>query len=63
MAKEPYIDREVCIGCGTCVALCPNVFQLQDDGKSKVVNANGAGEDEIQQAIDSCPVQCIHWKK
>ena len=63
MAKEPYVDRDVCIGCGTCVALCPNVFQLQDDGKSKVVNPGGASEQEIQQAIDSCPVQCIHWKK
>lgn len=63
MAKEPTIDRNVCIGCGTCVALCPAVFQLGDDGKSKVVNGKGAGEDEIQQAIDSCPVQCISWKK
>jgi ferredoxin len=63
MAKEPYVDGSVCIGCGTCVALCPNVFQLQDDGKSKAINPAGASEPEIQQAIDSCPVQCISWKK
>lgn len=61
--KVPYVDRDACIGCGTCVALCPAVFQLKDDGKSDVVDANGASEAEVQQAIDSCPVQCIHWKQ
>lgn len=63
MVKEPYVDRGVCIGCGTCVALCPAVFQLKEDGKSDVVDVDGASEKEIQQAVDSCPVQCIHWKK
>lgn len=63
MAKEPTVDKDVCIGCGTCVAVCPNVFQLGDDGKSHVTNPKGATEPEIQQAINSCPVQCIHWKK
>ena len=63
MAKEPEVDRDCCIGCGTCVALCPNVFQLKDDGKSDVVDPKGAGEGEIQKAVDSCPVQCIHWKE
>lgn len=63
MAKVPYVDRNACIGCGTCVAICPAVFQIKDDGKSDVVDPAGAGEADIQQAIDSCPVQCIHWKK
>ena len=63
MAKEAYVDWSVCIGCGTCVALCPAVFQLNDDGKSHVVDSKAAAENEVQQAIDSCPVQCIHWKK
>ena len=62
MAKEPTVDQNVCIGCGTCVALCPNVFQLADDGKSKIANGKGASEQEIQQAMDACPVQCIHWQ-
>ena len=43
MVKEPTVDRNVCIGCGTCVALCPAVFQLGDDGKSKVVNGKAVG--------------------
>jgi len=31
------IDRENCIGCGACEAVCPEVFQLADDGKSSIV--------------------------
>ena len=28
---------------------------------SEVSNQYGASEDKIQEAIDQCPVQCIHW--
>jgi len=63
MAKVPYVDRDACIGCGTCVALCPAVFQLKDDGKSDVIDPDAASEAETQQTIDACPVQCIHWKE
>jgi ferredoxin len=30
---------------------------------STVINPYGASEDEIQDAIDQCPVQCIHWQE
>lgn len=62
MGKEVTVDKDACIGCGTCVAMCPNVFQMGDDGKCHVANSKGASEQEIQQAIDACPVQCIKWK-
>ena len=63
MAKEPWVDRSTCIGCGTCCALVPKVFALDDDGKSVVIDPNGADEAEIQAAIDACPVNCIHWRE
>jgi len=62
MGKVPEVGRDACIGCGTCVAVCPGVFQIKEDGKSDVVDPKGGTEEEIQQAIDSCPVQCITWK-
>jgi len=31
------IDRENCIGCGACEAVCPEVFKLADEGKSSIV--------------------------
>lgn len=27
------IDWDTCIGCGSCVAICPAVFELRDDEK------------------------------
>jgi ferredoxin len=30
MAKKVVIDRECCVGCGTCQELCPEVFRLDE---------------------------------
>ena len=61
--KTVYIDQAVCIGCTLCTQVTPNVFEMRDDGKSHVKDTTGDSEDKIQQAIDSCPVKCIHWKE
>ncbi len=57
---KPIVNQELCIGCGTCEGICPEVFKL-DDGKSTVIPLPdySALKDKIQQAIDACPVQCI----
>jgi ferredoxin len=65
-----FIDREDCIGCGVCEALCPEVFKLLDDGKSAIVEKyrrRSLGEGEVgndltscvENARDSCPVEVI----
>jgi ferredoxin len=62
MARAPVVDQEECISCGVCVDVCPEVFRLNDRDVSEVYNLTGAPEEKIQEAIDSCPVQCIHWE-
>ncbi|HJV66796.1 MAG TPA: ferredoxin [Geomonas sp.] len=62
MAREVEVDQDICIGCGLCASIAPEVFQLNDNGVSEVHNQSGAEEQKIQQAIDSCPVSCIHWR-
>lgn len=62
MAKVVYVDQEVCIGCGLCQSVVPEVFRLNDAGVSEVYNQTGASESKIQDAIDGCPVGCIHWQ-
>ncbi len=62
MAREVYVDQEVCIGCGLCVSIIAEVFRLNDDGVSEVHAQSDAREAKIQEAIDSCPVNCIHWR-
>ncbi len=63
MAKVPYVNQDECISCGLCVEICPEVFRLNDKDLSEVYNPAGAPEAKIQEAIDSCPVQCIQWKE
>jgi ferredoxin len=60
MAKEFYIKQEECISCGTCAELCPNCFTLEDGMAAEVVSFD-CPEDDIQEAMDSCPSQCIDW--
>jgi len=63
MGKAVYIDEEECIACGSCVEICPEVFQMREDGeKAVVLKPEGGPEDLIQEAIDTCPVSCIHWE-
>jgi len=62
--RVPVIDTEECIACGNCEQVCPEVFRLNEAlGYSEVINPTGAPEDRIQEAIDNCPVQCIHWEE
>ncbi len=63
MSKIPVVDPDECISCGLCVETCPEVFRLNDKDLSEVYNPTGASEEKIQEAIDSCPVQCIHWEE
>lgn len=65
-------EHEKCIGCGSCAAICPKYWEIVDDGKAKPIgsklNSDKNYELEIQQvdcnkeAVDVCPVQCIHVK-
>ena len=51
------------MGCGSCEEVCPEVFKLNDQsGVAEVINPEGASEDQIQEAIDMCPAQCIAWE-
>ena len=51
------INKGKCIGCGTCAAVCGEVFEMTDDGKAKVKSSKNAPC--IKEAIDSCPVDAI----
>ena len=57
---KPIVNQEICIGCGTCEAICPEVFHLED-GKSfvKKLADYAAYKEKIEQAVEACPVQCI----
>lgn len=59
------VDAKKCIGCGLCVSMCPDVFELKDDGKSYVKDASGCakGKCDCASVAESCPVKAITYKK
>jgi len=61
MAKKPVVDQETCIGCGLCSEICPGVFILNEENLAEVIDSLGGSEQDIQEAIDQCPVTCISW--
>lgn len=63
MAREAWVDEDSCISCGLCIDNLPDVFRYASSGKAECYDPAGASQEEIQsEAIDACPVQCIHWK-
>lgn len=52
------VDKEKCIGCGTCAALCPDCFNLGEDGKSEVIESE-CFSCELEDIVASCPVGAI----
>ncbi len=60
MSGKVKIDQDECIGCETCVEICPSVFAFDDAiGKAKVIEDADTGEDCVEEAIGACPVDCI----
>jgi len=55
------VDKDACIGCGTCPAICPEVFRMEEDGLAVAyVNPVPAEvEEAAQEAADSCPTEAI----
>lgn len=53
------VDREKCQGIGACVGAAPDVFELDNEGKAVVINAEGADKDTILLAAEACPLEAI----
>lgn len=57
--KELKVDANICIGCGLCANIDSNHFEIKDDGISKVISQENLDSPEVQNVIDSCPVEAI----
>ena len=55
------VNEDVCIGCGACQAICPEVFAIGDNGLARVIT-DEVKEDYVEDATDAkegCPVAAI----
>ena len=55
------VEKDLCIGCGACQAICPDVFEIGDDGLSSVFVETIEDElkDDVIEAVESCPTEAI----
>lgn len=55
------VVRDNCIGCGACQAIAPNIFEIDDEGLSKVITEEVKAEDadDFKDALESCPTGAI----
>ncbi|HON37425.1 MAG TPA: ferredoxin [Deltaproteobacteria bacterium] len=64
MARIVYIIEQDCQGCGLCEDICPEVFRLDEESEvARVIKPKEGLEDLIQEAIESCPAECICWEE
>jgi len=66
--------KKQCIGCGTCASLCPERFEMEN-GKAHLKDSEEDSEtdhevlkierasDDLKDAVNACPVQCIEIKR
>ncbi len=60
MAKKVTIDEDECIGCESCVEICPEVFRFDEDtDKANVIDEDAGDTDCVDEAVASCPTDCI----
>lgn len=55
------VDQDLCISCGTCIDICPDVFDWNEDEKahSTVNEVPEDLESAVQEAVESCPTSAI----
>lgn len=55
------VDRDGCIECGLCPTICPEVFEMAEDGPAAVIKEEvpKGSESSAKEAAENCPVNVI----
>ncbi|GAX75131.1 hypothetical protein CEUSTIGMA_g2575.t1 [Chlamydomonas eustigma] len=57
-----FVDEFSCIGCRNCNNVCPKTFAIEEEwGRARVMKQRVDSDEKLQEAMDTCPVSCIHW--
>jgi len=70
MGKITYVTKDECTSCALCTDGLPEYFRMDDDELAEAHVDGVPGEapvkdgdiDKVQEMIDDCPGECIHWK-
>ena len=60
--QSVYVDEHSCIGCWNCANIAQSTFFMEEEhGRARVFQQWGDDDETIQIAIETCPVDCIHY--
>lgn len=67
MSKFTTVDPDLCIACGACGAVAPEIFDYKDDGIAySIIDDNKGAEavsedlhEVLEEAAESCPTEAI----
>lgn len=61
-SQHVYVDEVTCIGCTNCATIAQSTFFMESEhGRARVFQQWGDDDETIQIAIQTCPVDCIHY--
>jgi len=62
VSRGVFVDESQCIGCVQCATAAPNTFRVETRfGRARVVDQWADGADAVADAVETCPVRCIHF--
>lgn len=53
------VNEDLCIGCGACQAVCPEVFEVDELAKTIVDTVPKEVEEDAIDAKEGCPTSAI----
>lgn len=59
------IDYAKCIGAAVCADICPEVFEMGDDGLAHVIKEHPGPElhEKVKEAVAECPTGAIYLEE
>lgn len=60
--KIPVVDLGSCILCEVCTDVAPHAFKINDAGFVESLPLDDYSDEDIQEAINNCPKDCICWE-
>ncbi|KKW00977.1 MAG: hypothetical protein UY52_C0011G0029 [Parcubacteria group bacterium GW2011_GWC2_49_9] len=54
-----HVERDLCIGAASCIAVAPDVYELDDENKAIIKNPKGADDQTLLDSAKACPTQAI----
>ena len=56
------MNEPACIGCTNCASIASATFMMESDhGRARAFQQQGDAEEVVEEAIESCPVDCIFY--